>query len=104
MYCNTSEKYGTFNRKHRVHENSKLKPEENMLCTEIVSDIQQFFKHHVFPYVLQKEEPLTKIYLPVPQSIHQHHGKNLERGSFKQVSTLGDAKSLAKKWAKEIHR
>ena len=75
-----------------------------MLCTEIVSDIQQFFYTTCSPHFLQKEEPLTKIYLPVSQSIQQHHGKNLERGSFKQVSTLGDAKSLAKKWAKEIPR
>ena len=75
-----------------------------MLYTEIVSDIQQFFYSTCSPHVLQKEEPLTNIYLPVPQSIHQNRGKNLERGSFKQVSTLEDAKSLAKKWAKEIPR
>ena len=47
-----------------MHENSKLKPEENMLCTEIVSDIQNNSgKQHVLPHVLQKEELLTKIYL-----------------------------------------
>ena len=33
-----------------LHENSKLKPGENMLCTEIVSDIQNSFcKQHVLP-------------------------------------------------------
>ena len=37
---------------------------ENMLCTEIVSDIQNnFCTQHVLPHVLQKEELLTKIYL-----------------------------------------
>ena len=35
-----------------------------MLCTEIVSDIQNnFCTQHVLPKVLQKEELLTKIYL-----------------------------------------
>ena len=43
-----------------IHENSKLKPWENMLCTEIVSDIQNNF---CTQHVLQKEELLTKIYL-----------------------------------------
>ena len=43
-----------------VKENSKLKPGENMLFTEIVTDIQNnFCKQHV----LQKKELLTKIYL-----------------------------------------
>ena len=47
-----------------MHENSKLKAEENMLCTYIVSDIQNnFCTQHVLPYVLQKEELLIKIYL-----------------------------------------
>ena len=33
-----------------IHENSKLKPRENMLCTEIVSDIQNdFCTQHVLP-------------------------------------------------------
>ena len=45
---------------HYIHENSKLKPEENMLCTEIVSDIQNNF---CTQHVLQKEELLTNIYL-----------------------------------------
>ena len=40
--------------------NSMLKPGENMLYTEIVSDIQNNF---CSPHVLQKEELLTKIYL-----------------------------------------
>ena len=31
-----------------IHENSKLKPGENMLCTEIVSDIQDIFLHNMF--------------------------------------------------------
>ena len=31
-----------------IHENSKLKPWENMLCTEIVSDIQNNFVHNMF--------------------------------------------------------
>ena len=43
-----------------LHENSKLKPWENMLCTEIVSDIQNNF---CTQQVMQKEELLTKIYL-----------------------------------------
>ena len=47
-----------------MHENSKLKPEENMLCTEIVSDIQ----NNCSPHVLRKEELLTKIY---PYSLTQ---------------------------------
>ena len=38
--------------------NSKLKPGENMLCTDIVSDIQSNF---CTQDVLQKEELLTKI-------------------------------------------
>ena len=47
-----------------IRENSKLKPGENMLCTEIVSDIQNnFCTKHVLPHVLQKEEFLKKIYL-----------------------------------------
>ena len=33
-----------------LHENSKLKPGEKMLCTEIVSDIQNnFCTQHVLP-------------------------------------------------------
>ena len=39
---------------------SKLKPGENMLCTDFVSDIQNNF---CTQHVLQKEELLTKIYL-----------------------------------------
>ena len=47
-----------------MYESSKLKPGEIMLCTEIVSDIQNNFStQHVLPHVLQKEEILTKIYL-----------------------------------------
>ena len=43
-----------------IHENSKLKPGVNMLCTETVSDIQNnFCTQHILP----KEELLTKIYL-----------------------------------------
>jgi hypothetical protein len=43
-----------------LHENSKLKPGENMLCTEIVSDIQNFFLYTTCSsHVLQKEELLT---------------------------------------------
>ena len=38
----------------------KLKPGENMLCTDIVSDIQNNF---CTPHVQQKEELLTKIYM-----------------------------------------
>ena len=33
-----------------MHENSKLKPGENMLCTEIVSDIQNNFELGIFMY------------------------------------------------------
>ena len=41
-----------------------LKPVENMLCTEIVSDnSEQFLYTTCSPHVLQKEELLTKIYL-----------------------------------------
>ena len=44
--------------------NSKLKPGENILFTEIVTDIQNnFCTQHVLPHVLQKLELLTKIYL-----------------------------------------
>ena len=45
-----------------IHENVPLKPGDNMLCAEIVSDIQNNFCTHV----LQKEELLTKIYLYTP--------------------------------------
>ena len=39
-----------------IHENSKLKPGENMLCTEIVSDIQKFFcTQHVLPMFCKKK-------------------------------------------------
>ena len=31
-----------------IHENSKLKPGEDMLCTEIVSDIQNIFVQNMF--------------------------------------------------------
>ena len=35
---------------YAIHENSKLKPGEDMLCTEIVSDIQNnFCTQHVLP-------------------------------------------------------
>jgi hypothetical protein len=34
-----------------------------MLCTEIVSDIQNNFCTHILPHALQKEELLSKIYL-----------------------------------------
>ena len=40
-----------------VHENSKLKPGEDMLCTE------QFLYTTCSPHVLQKEELLKKVYL-----------------------------------------
>ena len=36
IFASTNPKYDDSS----IHENSKLKPEENMLCTEIVSDIQ----------------------------------------------------------------
>ena len=42
-----------------IHEIFKLKPGMNMLCTGIVSDIQD----HLCTHVLRKEELLTKIYL-----------------------------------------
>ena len=43
-----------------IQENSKIKPGENMLCTEIVFDIQNnFCTQHVLPHVMQKEELLT---------------------------------------------
>ena len=39
-----------------VHENSKLKPGENMLCTEIVSDIQNnCCTQHVLPGLCKKK-------------------------------------------------
>ena len=39
-----------------IHENSKLKLRENMLCTEIVSDIQNnFCTQHVLPMFCKKE-------------------------------------------------
>ena len=39
-----------------IHENSKLKPKENMLCTEIVSDIQNnFCTQHVLPMFFKKK-------------------------------------------------
>jgi hypothetical protein len=39
-----------------IHENSKLKPEENMLCKEIVSDIQNnFCTQHVLPMFCEKK-------------------------------------------------
>ena len=38
------------------HENWKLKPGENMLCTEIVSDIQNnFCTQHVLPMFCKKK-------------------------------------------------
>ena len=44
-----------------IHENSKLKPGENMLCAEIVSDIQNnFCTQHVLPHVLQKKRASDK--------------------------------------------
>ena len=46
-----------------IHENSKLKPGEIMLCTEIVSEIRNNFCTTCSPLVLQKGELLTKIYL-----------------------------------------
>ena len=37
-----------------IHENFKLKPGKNMLCTEIVSDIQNnICTHHVLPTLLE---------------------------------------------------
>ena len=39
-----------------IHENSKLKPGENMLCTEIASDIQNnFCTQHVLPMFCKKK-------------------------------------------------
>ena len=39
-----------------IHENSKLKPGKNMLCTEIVSDIQNnFCTQHVLPMFCKKK-------------------------------------------------
>ena len=39
-----------------IHENSKLKPGENILCTEIVSDIQNnFCTQHVLPMFCKKK-------------------------------------------------
>ena len=39
-----------------IHENSKLKPGENMLCAEIVSDIQNnFWTQHVLPMFCKKK-------------------------------------------------
>ena len=39
-----------------IHENSKLKPGENMLCTEIVPDIQNnFCTQHVLPMSCKKK-------------------------------------------------
>ena len=39
-----------------IHENSKLKPGENMLCTKIVSDIQNnFCTQHVLPMFCKKK-------------------------------------------------
>ena len=41
---------------NQSHENSKLKPEENMLCTEILSDIQNnFCTQHVLPMFCKKK-------------------------------------------------
>ena len=56
-----------------------------MLCTEIVSDIQNnFYTQHVLPtYVLQKEELLTKIYLYIPSILFWlslSNGGSFERG------------------------
>ena len=40
----------SLNYKFSIHENSKLRPGENMLCTEIVFDIQNnFCTQHVLP-------------------------------------------------------
>ena len=40
----------SLNYKFSVHENSKLKPGENRLCTEIASDMQNnFCTRHVLP-------------------------------------------------------
>ena len=38
-----------------LHENSKLKPGENMLCIEIVSDMQNNFCTHVLPMFCKKK-------------------------------------------------
>ena len=39
-----------------LHENSKLKPGDNMLCTEIVSDIHNnFCTQHVLPMFCKKK-------------------------------------------------
>ena len=44
-----------------MHENSKLKPGENMLCTEIDSDIQNnFCTQHILPHVLPKRRASDK--------------------------------------------
>ena len=64
IYASTNPQYDDrlFYELQIQYENSKLKPGENMLCAEIVSDIQNNFCTHV----LQKEELLTKIYLYTP--------------------------------------
>ena len=56
IFASTNSQYN--DRLFIVIKNSKLKPEENMLCTEIVSDIQNKFctQHVILAF-------LTKIYL-----------------------------------------
>ena len=47
-----------------IHENSKLKPGKNMLCTKFFSDIHNnFCTQYVLPMFCKKGELLTKIYL-----------------------------------------
>ena len=52
-----------------IHENFKLKPGETMLLTEIISDIQNNFCTQHVSHVLQKEELLKKIYVPLQVSL-----------------------------------
>ena len=48
--------FASTNPQYDNHENSKLKPGENMLCTEIVSDIQNNFRtQHVLPMFCKKK-------------------------------------------------
>ena len=61
-----------------MHENSKLKPGQNMLCTEIDSEIQNNFVHNMIPQFLQKEVLLTKIYLYSERMLILHKYQSVE--------------------------
>ena len=60
-----------------IHETSKLKPGENMLCTEIVSDIQNnFCTQHVLPMFCKKKsfwQRFTCTYLSTCFSLSHSH-------------------------------